>query len=122
MLPFSNLNPFPFKPKKSKIREDNFYDMQTIGGWSKKAPPRNLTFIFDPTTNRFKMTKKIYSLYFWHQQLLVQGKIFMHHLSFNPYSVGGGGLLVPVLFEKAGVGCVKTSINHIKSYFLGLKR
>ena len=39
MFPFSNLNPFPFKPKKSKIREDNFYDMQIIGGWSKKSPP-----------------------------------------------------------------------------------
>ena len=35
MLPFSNLNPFPFKTKKSKIREDNFYDMQTIREWSK---------------------------------------------------------------------------------------
>ena len=29
-IPFSNLNPFPFKPKKTKIREVNFYDMQTI--------------------------------------------------------------------------------------------
>ena len=27
---FLNLNPIPFKPKETKIREDNFYEMQTI--------------------------------------------------------------------------------------------
>ena len=30
IFPFSNLNPFPFKPMETKIRENNFYDMQTI--------------------------------------------------------------------------------------------
>ena len=27
---FSKLNPFPFKPKETKIREDNFYEIQII--------------------------------------------------------------------------------------------
>ena len=30
MFPFSSLNPFPFKPKENKIREDNFHEKQTI--------------------------------------------------------------------------------------------
>ena len=28
IFPFSNLNPFPFEPKETKIREDNFYEMK----------------------------------------------------------------------------------------------
>ena len=28
MFPFSNLNPFPFKPKVTKIGEVNFYEMK----------------------------------------------------------------------------------------------
>ena len=28
IFPSSNLNPFPFKPKVAKIREDNFYEMK----------------------------------------------------------------------------------------------
>ena len=26
IFPFSNLNSFPFKPKETKIRDDNFYE------------------------------------------------------------------------------------------------
>ena len=29
VFPISNLNPFPFRPKETKIREENFYKMQT---------------------------------------------------------------------------------------------
>ena len=28
IFPFSNLNPFPYKPKETKIRENNFYEMK----------------------------------------------------------------------------------------------
>ena len=28
IFPFSNLNPFPFKPKETKIGEVNFYEMK----------------------------------------------------------------------------------------------
>ena len=30
IFPFSYPNPFPFKPKETKIREDNFYEIQII--------------------------------------------------------------------------------------------
>ena len=28
IFPFLNLNPFPFEPKETKIREDNIYEMK----------------------------------------------------------------------------------------------